>query len=291
MQITKILSGSITAEENGKFYKCSIRGNLRRDIKISVGDYVDFEFNPHKEGSIIVKGVKPRENCLVRPYVSNVDILIIVVTIKPMPDFGLVDALLINCEQMGIMPIIVISKYDTIKGDFYECVQFQYGKVCEHIIPVSAQTGFNIDKLQELLKGKLSVLAGQSGVGKSTLINALLGLNQEVGELGEKICRGRHTTRLNEIFVSDSDVRIADTPGFSRLEVTKVTPDQLKDYYLDFHPYNEKCAFKDCSHINVDPRMCGVIQALKSGKIDASRYLRYTDIYFKLKEKWEKRYD
>ena len=291
MQITKILSGSVTAEENGKFYKCSLRGNLRRDAKICVGDYVNFDFNPNKDGSIIVKGIKPRENCLLRPYVSNVDILMIVLTIKPIPDFSLVDGLLINCMQMNIMPIIVISKLDTIKEDFVECVEFQYKKMCEHIIPVSAKTGENIDKLRELLKCKLSVLAGQSAVGKSTLINALLGLNQEVGELGEKSNRGRHTTRLNEIFVSEDGVRIADTPGFSMLEVTNVTPSELKDYYLDFIPYNEKCRFKDCTHLNCDAKACGVLSAVENKLIDTSRYFRYSDRYHKLKEKWEKRYD
>lgn len=291
MQIIKILSGNITAFDGKNYYLCDLRGNLKKNNKICVGDFVEFETNAGDKERIVVTKILERKNQLIRPTISNIDNLLITITKKPSPDLNLVDALIIYCRQMGIEPILVISKMDLVDDVFVRDINNQYSKVVDHIVPICSLKNENLEELKELLKGKVSALAGQSAVGKSTLINALGGLNLEIGDLSAKLDRGKHTTRMSEIFILPNNIKIADTPGFSMLEVKIDDPTELKFWYDDFIPLQEECEFKDCDHINCKAKTCAVVKAVEDGKLSKERFARYVARFNKLKEKWERKYD
>lgn len=291
MQIVKILSGNITAYDGEKYYLCDLRGNLKREGRISVGDFVEYEQNLGNADRIVVTKILSRKNLLIRPTISNIDNLLITITKKPSPDFNLVDGLIIYCRQLNIEPIIVISKMDIVDDIFVKNIKEQYSKVVEHIIPICSIKNENLEDLKELLGGKVSALAGQSAVGKSTLINALGGLNLEIGDLSAKLDRGKHTTRMSEIFILDDGIKIADTPGFSMLELKIDNPSELKFWYDDIMEFQENCEFKDCDHINCSSKNCAVVKAVEEGNLSKDRFDRYISRYLKLKEKWERKYD
>ena len=291
MQIIKILSGNITAFDGKNYYLCDLRGNLKKNKKICVGDFVEYETNAVDKERIVVTKILDRKNQLIRPTISNIDNLLITITKKPSPDLNLVDALIIYCRQMEIEPIIVISKMDLIDDNFVKDIKEQYGKVVEHIVPICSVRNENLDTLKKLLIDKVSALAGQSAVGKSTLINALGGLNLEIGDLSSKLDRGKHTTRMSEIFILPDNIKIADTPGFSMLEVKIDNPTELKHWYDDFISFQEECEFKDCDHINCKAKTCAVVRAIEDGRLSKDRFDRYVARFNKLKEKWERKYD
>jgi len=291
MQIIKILSGNITAFDGENYYLCDLRGNLKKNNKICVGDFVEYEPNSGDKERIVVTKILERKNQLIRPTISNIDNLLITITKKPSPDFNLVDALIIYCRQLDIEPIIVISKMDLVDDTFLQDIKKQYGKVVDHIVPICSVNKENLDTLKNLLTYKVSALAGQSAVGKSTLINALGGLNLEIGELSAKLDRGKHTTRMSEIFILPDDIKIADTPGFSMLELKIDEPSELKHWYDDFIPLQDFCEFKDCDHINCKSKTCAVVRAVEEGVLSKNRFDRYVARYNKLKEKWERKYD
>lgn len=291
MQIVKILSGNITAFDGDSYYLCDLRGNLKKNNKICVGDFVEFEKNPGDKDRIVVTKILERKNQLIRPTISNIDNLLITITKKPSPDLNLVDALIIYCRQMEIEPIIVISKMDLVDDAFVRDIKEQYGQVVDNIIPICSLKNENLETLKKILVGRLSALAGQSAVGKSTLINALGGLSLEIGDLSAKLDRGKHTTRMSEIFILPDNIKIADTPGFSMLELRIEEPSELKYWYDDFIQLQEYCEFKDCDHINCKSSACAVVKAVEEGKLSKERFERYTARYSKLKEKWERKYD
>jgi len=289
MQITKILCGNVTANDGKKEYICSLRGNLKKDGGICVGDYVEYMLDGTDR--IIVNKILPRKNILKRPSISNLDNLVILISTVPKADFNLLDALIIYCKQLNIEPIIVISKFDIIDKSYIDEIFMQYGAVCKNILEVSSVNSKNIDKLILLLKNRFSAFAGQSAVGKSTLINKISGLNLATGGLSAKLDRGKHTTRLNEIFYLNDNIKIADTPGFSLFELDNIQPNELAFWYDDFKPFEKNCRFQDCEHINCKAKDCGIVDAVEKGLLSKARYERYADRYKKLKEKWEKRYD
>ncbi len=234
----------------------------------------------------VITKVFPRFNEITRPKVTNIDQLLIVISAVPKPDLYLVDKLIINAYINKISPVLVINKIDLLSnGQIQEYVNM-YENVVDEIVLASAFEG-NVQALKEVLANKTSVFAGQSAVGKSSLINCIdSSLNQATNILSKKVERGKHTTRECTIFVLNNNILIADTPGFSMLELD-VKHTDLKSYYPEFDGYN--CKFTNCTHTKENG--CSVKSAVESNQIDKSRYDRYVEIYNQLKTKWEREYD
>ncbi|MBR7160073.1 MAG: ribosome small subunit-dependent GTPase A [Clostridia bacterium] len=259
---------------------CRSRGGLRRGGDIYVGDKVNYTYTKGKYG--VIDKVLPRHNCLVRPYVANIDLAVIVIATYPEPDYHLVDKILINCSKNDITPLICINKCDL--GDTTQ-IEKQYAYF--DIVKVSALTGEGIEGLKARLEGKISCFAGQSAVGKTSIINTILSTSYETGELS-KIGRGRHTTRHVEIYSLGSNSYCADTCGFSLLEVDGIEHDKLHLYYDDFREYESGCYFRDCSHTHEET--CGIKDAVGRGLIPRPRYDRYVELYTEMLKKYKERY-
>lgn len=259
---------------------------IKKD-NLVVGDYVEIRENEYNIGKYIISKVLPRKNSIPRPRLANLDKLLILVAPEPKPDFLLLDKLIIYCTINNIEPIIIINKCDIASDDFTKSVHAQYSG--KKIYVISAKNGTGMDKVKEELRDTFSAVCGQSAVGKSSFINAIIPeLSLETQGLSEKIQRGKHTTRVNQVFIS-SNFMIADTPGFSSLELN-IDYRDLSGYYNEFDEYKCNCKYLDCSHIK-EGRDCGVRVAVSDGKINKDRYARYVDLYGKLKENWEKKYD
>lgn len=254
------------------------RGNLKiKDKKLVTGDAVEFS------DGVITK-IFDRKSVIGRPKVANVDCMNIVIATNPSPDFLLVDKMIVECVKSNVAVYLTINKcdVDNITTDY---VMNNYKDAVDGIFPVSAKTGEGIDKLVSAIKGKLCCLAGQSAVGKTSLCNAIFGKSEAVNSLSDKTNRGRHTTTSRQIHYLN-DLLIVDTPGFSSFDLETVKSYDLKDYYKDFLPFNDKCYYVGCMHLS-EPD-CSLKEALDSGKISSERYERYTLIYKEIKE-YEKR--
>lgn len=243
-----------------------------------IGDAV--RFDDLKRGKGVICEVLPRRNKLARPEVANVDVCLIVVAVEPQPDFYLVDKVLINCFQQGIEPIVVVNKAD-LSNEVYEKAAANYGKVAE-VIAVSATDG-TADKLSKFFtNNKVVCFAGQSAVGKTSLLNSLLPqVNGEVGGLSQKTGRGMHTTRhatLHKLL----DGFVVDTCGFSLLDVNDVKPSELRLYLDDLVTLSHSCKYPSCTH-TVEPD-CAVKKAVDCGELNADRYKRYVEEYNELVE-------
>ena len=289
-QVTKILSTSYTILLDGKCETATPRGSIKQLGKILVGDMVEVVTNEYGNGYVITK-VLPRRNSLARPPVANLEQLVIVTAITPAPDFELIDKLFIYCAMQDIKPILVINKCDIANHNQIMDIIKQYKYCTENIFAVSALTKDGLIPVVKLLKGKLSAFAGQSAVGKSTLLNAILGEDRvATGGLSARTERGKHTTRHTEIYLLDDDIKIADTAGFSMLELGNMDYNDLCIYYPDFVS-NDECSYSGCTHINCTSHDCAVVADVEAGIIHPDRYARYVKLYDKLKEKWRRRYD
>ncbi len=289
-RIIKGIGGFYYVDIGDKTIECRARGKFRKmGIKPIVGDLVEFTLQDEKHGYL--QEILPRKNELIRPPVCNLDALVIVVSLaSPVTDVFLIDRVSAIATLMNIEVIIAINKCDENTGDeLYEI----YSKAGFKTLRVSAKTGDGIDELISTLKGKFSAFTGNSGVGKSTMLNAIApDFELQTGELNEKIGRGRHTTRHVEIFRIADDTYIADTPGFSsfdteRMELTN--PSDLERAFPEFAKYIDNCQFIGCTH-NGD-RGCAVCEAVSNGEISKSRFDSYVRLYESLKEikPWEKK--
>lgn len=268
--------------EDSVVYECKARGIFRKDkIKPVIGDKVNIEVE-NKKGNIIK--IWERRTELVRPPVSNIDNIMIVIASKnPDPDFLLIDKMLVTAESKGINPIICINKTDLEDGE--EIVNV-YKNVGYPIFKISAQENWGIDELKEQLLGKITAFAGLSGVGKSSILNELISSDAETGDISQKIKRGRHTTRHVELFSLDTGGFIFDTPGFSSFEMENIKANELLNYFPEMCSI-QGCRFKGCVHIN-EPD-CAVKRLVEEGKIHPRRYENYKEIYniLKARKDWE----
>lgn len=277
--VTKNISNMFVISDNGKVYTASAQGKLKAD-KVLVGDKVEYKLDGKR--AIITK-ILPRKNMLVRPNIANVDNLVIVVSPVPAPDFLLIDKLILTCLYNDIKPILCVNKDDIDEG-FIEKVKSQYGNVVVNILSTSAVTKKGLDSLQKLISGEVSAFAGQSAVGKSTILNSLLDdAVAKTGSVSIKTQRGRHTTRHSEMFEIAAGTYIIDTPGFSMLNISGITYDNLRFYYPDFADF--KCKYSSCTHTGEDASECAVKAATTSGFLDKDRLERYNIIYKELKER------
>lgn len=274
--------------EDGGTHVLRARGIFRRrHITPMVGDRVRFTPGQGEEHGW-VEEILPRESQLVRPPVANVRYLVIVLAPAPSPDYLLIDTLIAMALRQGIRPALVVNKCD-LDGGTYEAVRSDYAGLGAPLLAVSALSGQGMDGLRSLLASGVCCLAGQSGVGKSTLLCAATGLRLQTGEISQKIHRGRHTTRHAELLFS-GEYRVLDTPGFSLLELWDgLEPIRLKEYYPEFAPYEGQCRFSPCYHLS-EPG-CAVLKAARAGEISQARLERYHLLLKKAQEAWRNRYD
>ena len=280
-RIIKGIGGFYYISTEGGIYESKARGIFRKEgITPLVGDLCEIDIVDEEEKTGNIINILPRKSALIRPAAANADQAVMIFAIKkPEISTGLLDRFLMNMEKQDMETVIVFSKTDLEEPD--ELMDI-YGRAGYRVISVSNKTGEGISELKTLLKGKISVLSGPSGVGKSSLINSLLEQDYaETGELSGKIGRGKNTTRHTELIKLDEDSFIMDTPGYSSIEIMYDDVSQLHFGFREMKPYIGKCRFAGCSHIS-EPD-CAVKKAVEEGKISSLRYDSYVQIYNSVK--------
>lgn len=274
--IVKGYGGFYFVQSENKIWRCRGRGRLRYEKqRLLPGDHVQFEPLGTEEG--IIEMVLPRKNVLHRPLIASVDQAVLVISLaQPEPDLKLLDRLLVLCGVKDIDVVICFNKLDLVPVLSATDLATLYQGIGYSIVLTCAIQGTGLKDLQELLKNKVSVLAGPSGVGKSTLLNALEpSLSLKTGEVSKKLKRGHHTTKYVELLPIAGGL-VADTPGFSNLDLPRIKRRELEFYFLEFSKFAEKCQFPDCLHLH-EPG-CAVRDALTQGNISSSRYQNYLEL-------------
>ena len=288
-KIIKGISGFyyIHCEEKDKIYRTKAVGILRKlGIKPLVGDNVEFDIISEESAEGSLKSLYERKNVLIRPAVSNIDQALMVFAIRqPDPNFNLLDRFLVYMGMQDIPVIIFFNKTDLDDSEISEKYKAIYEKAGYEVICGTTYDEGCIERIKEKCLGKTTVLAGPSGVGKSSLTNKLYRDGcMEVGELSRKIKRGKQTTRHTELFMTDADSYVLDTPGFTSLYLNNVKSSELRYYFTEFKPHIEKCKFAGCSHIYEASDICGVKKAVEAGVICSERYENYRQIFSELKD-------
>ncbi|MBR3509312.1 MAG: ribosome small subunit-dependent GTPase A [Lachnospiraceae bacterium] len=288
-KIVKGIAGFYYVNVDGKIYECKAKGVFRKDHrKPLVGDDVRLEILDEEKKLGNVAELLPRKSELIRPAVANVDqAMVIFAVTSPAPNLNLLDRFLIMMDRQKLPCLICFNKVDLGDAALIENYRKTYENSGHPMLFISAKNGLGLEDLKVYLQGKTTTVAGPSGVGKSSLINLLLGEStMETGSLSAKIDRGKHTTRHSELLQIGPESFIFDTPGFSSLEVTDVEKEELAGYYAEFDPFEKYCRFGGCSHVT-EP-ICGIRQAVRDGEISHIRYENYCQLYEELKAK--KRY-
>lgn len=275
--LIKGYGGFYYVQSGDRTWELRARGRLRRagrgtDQSPVAGDRV--LFTPSEDGAGVLEAVLPRSNVLLRPRVANIDqVLLVVPLYQPEPDLALTDRMLICSQSEGLRPLICLNKVDMVGQPGAQPLLEIYGGAGYQVLATSALRGTGLETLRQAVRGKISVLAGPSGAGKTTIINALdPRLDRSTGEISRKLKRGRHTTRFAELLPVAGGF-IADTPGFSSLELPQLDRAELGGYFPEIASRAGRCRFQDCLH-HQEPE-CAVKEALDKGLIGASRYQNY----------------
>lgn len=289
-RIEKALSGFYYVNTGGETLQCRARGKFRREgLSPLVGDWVQVRELGNGEG--FVEAVEARRNQFARPAAANIDQLVILASAAiPVTEPYLIDRIASIAALKGCQVLLCLNKCDLDSADeLYDI----YSRSAIPVLRVSAVTGQGLDALREAIRGKLSAFTGNSGVGKSSVLNALLpSLALPVGEVSKALGRGRHTTRHVELFSLGEDTYIIDTPGFSSFDTVEMDlalKQHLPDTFPEFAPYVSDCRFTGCTHTK--EKGCRVLQAVKDGLIPASRHRSYVRLYDELKDvkEWQQK--
>lgn len=286
-KITKSQKEIYFVKKDDKTYLAKARGNFRvKGIKPLVGDEVIFEM--HNEENAYITEILPRKNEIKRPNISNIDQILLFVTINNPPlNLYNLDKYLAMCEYKNIEVVIIISKIDLDKENKAKNLAKTYENIGYKVLAIDNYNDLPKEKINTILKNKTSAVTGSSGVGKSTFLSNLMEKDIEIGEISEKSKRGKNTTRHTEIFAIDDKTFIFDTPGFDSFDFDFITDENdLKNFFVEMR--NKSCKFNNCNHIN-EPS-CKVKEELENGKISESRYKNYILLYNDIKKRRENRW-
>lgn len=271
---------------DGRVYECKAKGIFRnKNMKPLAGDNVQITVLSKEPPEGNIDEILPRKETLIRPAVANIDQALVVFALAdPKPNLNLLDRYLVLMERSRVPAAVLFNKTDLAEEEDRARYCRIYEAAGYPVMFASMEQGTGIEKILVWLEGKVTVLAGPSGVGKSSLTNLLMpDANMETGAVSEKIRRGRHTTRHSELFCLKPGTYLMDTPGFSSVFVDEMEPEELKKCFPEFEPFEEECRFLGCVHMG--EKACGVKEAAKEGKISRSRYKNYRLFYEELKEK------
>lgn len=275
--IIKAYNGYYYVKENNNLIACKLRGRLKKTkFSLGVGDKVEYSLLEENNG--IIEEILPRTTLLQRPLVANVDqVILTFAAIHPNINFDLLDKFLVLAEKSDLNILICINKVDLVDLEELKKKLSNYYNIGYKIILVSAQTSYNIQSLKHELEGKISVFAGPSGVGKSSILNSISpNLKLTTGELSEKIARGKHTTRYAELLSLEENTFVVDTPGFSFTEFEHISESELPYYFPEFNNFIGKCKFNTCIH-DKEPN-CAIKEGVTEGLITTERYNSYLQI-------------
>ena len=282
----------IAVEEPKKqIYEATARGKFKKEeISPVVGDVVEIEIVDEEKKTAVINKIEERKVYVKRPKLANITQIVFVVSSKdPKPDLLMLDKQLAFAEFLGIKAIIVLNKTDLDKDKQFMHIKEVYEKVGYTVIETEAKSQKGVEVLKQALKSNINAFSGNSGVGKSTLINAIFDndVTQE-GEISKKNKRGKNTTTAIKLYEIDNNTYIADTPGFSTFDISEIESKDLDQYFKEFKENIENCEFVGCTHIKEEN--CGVKQAIEEGKIHQTRYDRFCKIYEELKERDKYKY-
>lgn len=280
------ISNIYNVKVNDIIYKCNARGKFKNeDISPVVGDNVEILVTDEEKKEAVIENILDRKKYLKRPKIANITQIICVISSKnPKPDLLMLDKQLAYAEYIGITPIILVNKLD-LNSDIEEIKEI-YTKIGYKVILAVAKEKQGIEELKEVLKNNISAFSGNSGVGKSTLINGIFNSNiSDEGLISEKNKKGKNTTTNISLYELEKDTYIADTPGFSTFDIYEIESEYLANYFVEFKEHISECEYIGCNHIKEEK--CGIKEAVENGDISKDRYDRFIKIYNDIKDKEE----
>lgn len=283
------ISNKYKVKVDKDIYDCNARGKFRLDeISPVVGDNVEIQVVDENKNEAIIEKIYDRKSYIKRPKVANIAQIIFVISIKnPKPDLLMLDKQLAYAEFLGLKSIIVINKID-LETDFKE-IEDTYSKIGYEVYPISAKNNIATEKLRNKLRNTISAFSGNSGVGKSTIINCLFSKDITLeGEISLKNKKGKNTTTDIKLYELEENTYIVDTPGFSSFDIYEIESKDLDKYFLDFKENIKDCEFVGCTHIK--EKNCGIKKAKENNELDVKRYDRFCKIYEELKQKEARRW-
>ena len=281
--IIENISNMYKIKTNSGIYEAVARGKFKQgEVSPVVGDTSRIQIIDEEKKQAVIEDIEPRKNYNKRPKISNITQMILVLSSKdPKPDLLMLDKQLAYAEFQEIKPVIVLNKIDLDSENEFKKIRQIYNKIGYEILETEAKNQKGIGKLKKVLKNNINVFSGNSGVGKSTLINAIF--NEEMtleGEISKKNKRGKNTTTSVKLYEIDENTYIADTPGFSTFDVSEIHKNDLCKYFVEFKKEINNCKYTGCTHIKEES--CGIKKAVQEGKVSEERYERFIKIYNEL---------